>query len=405
MDPAWAQTHKFNCRDEHILLPISASMGVLGDFYATLIPCVLIPKLNLPRRQKLALYSLFLLGFLVVAAGIVRTYFINYVINETYDSTWYIWKFWIWTFVELYTSIIAASAPALKPFFRRFLVEPIVSKRGASSTYGPYHKTELREGREGHRGLWSNVRRSMPHADNSDLEKIGVVVGGDSTRKYELRTLPSGKVEPVQVNVGPQESLDLQSDSQASSLYPNEHNEWALPPTGRFDDGCPLRTYPTEIECPLPIPGPGRNPPVVEYASERRSVTPNRLTRSPSQCGHWTLIPRSSSLPTVQGGAKGGGSRDFAQHLSQGSVKTVRLRMESIRKADAEATAAHASQGPDDSDNEDGASKESSSDDALQLPMQRNIVSEDYDDNSLQLPRQGVGEDDEFRHSRVGLAL
>jgi len=143
MDPAWAQTHKFNCRDEHIALPISAATSVLGDFYTTLIPYVLIVKLNLPRRQKLALYSLFLLGFLVVAAGIVRTYFINYLINETYDNTWYLWKLWIWTFVELYISIIAASAPALKPFFRRFLVEPIMSKRGGSSTCGPYSKTEF----------------------------------------------------------------------------------------------------------------------------------------------------------------------------------------------------------------------------------------------------------------------
>jgi len=77
----------------------------------------------------------------------------------------------------------------------------------------------------------------MPHADTSDVEKIGMVFGGERTRKYELMTLPSGKVEPVQVSVGPQESLDLQPDSQVSSLYPNGHNECAFPLTGRSDDG------------------------------------------------------------------------------------------------------------------------------------------------------------------------
>jgi multidrug resistance efflux pump len=84
--------------------------------------------------------------------------------------------------------------------------------------------------------------------------------------------------------------------------------------------------------------------------------------------------------------------------------------MESIRKADAEATAArraaaHASHDSDDSYNEYVASEESSSDDALQLPKQRNLVNGDYDDTSLQLPRQGVVEDDGFRHSRVGFAV
>jgi hypothetical protein len=115
----WATTHKFTCADEHIALPVSAGLSVLGDFYSTLIPCVLILRLNLPRRQKLALYSLFLLGFLVVAAGIVRTIYINYLLNETYDNTWLLWKLWLWTLVQLYTSIAAASAPALKPFFSR----------------------------------------------------------------------------------------------------------------------------------------------------------------------------------------------------------------------------------------------------------------------------------------------
>jgi hypothetical protein len=68
----WTTTNKFTCVDDHVALPMSAGLSVLGDFYSTLIPCVLILRLNLPRRQKLALYSLFLLGFLVVAAGLVR---------------------------------------------------------------------------------------------------------------------------------------------------------------------------------------------------------------------------------------------------------------------------------------------------------------------------------------------
>jgi hypothetical protein len=412
LDPVWHLTHHFTCTDEHISLPTSASLSVVGDFYATMLPCILILKLDLPRRQKLALYSLFLLGFLVVAAGIVRTYFINYLINETYDNTWYLWKFWIWTLVELYISIIAASAPALKPFFRRFLVDPLTSRRGGSSSYARDHKAQSREEREVQRKLWSNASSTMPLGVNSDVEKIGMAVGGDGTRKYELRTLPSGKVEPVQITVGPQKSFDLQSDSQSSSLYPNEHSEWALPPTGPSDDSCPLRTYRAEIESLPPIPGPGRTAPVVGFVSGSRSVTPNRQMRSGSRQGHSTSIPRYSSQSNVRGGAERDRSQDLVRRSSQGSVKAARLRAESLRKADAEAAAARraaarrSGQDPDDSDIEYDASETSSSKETLQLPKQGSVDRDSgaYDDKSLNLPRQGIFDDDTFRRSKVGLA-
>lgn len=61
----------------------------------------------------------------VVVAGIVRTIHLNTVVNETYDVSWAMYPMWIWTVVELYIAIIAASAPALKPFFLVFLVDRI----------------------------------------------------------------------------------------------------------------------------------------------------------------------------------------------------------------------------------------------------------------------------------------
>ena len=411
LDFAWATTHKFTCVDEHVSLPTSAATSVFGDFYATLLPCILILKLDLPRRQKMALYSLFLLGFLVVAAGIVRTIFINYLINETYDNTWYLWKFWLWTLIELYISIMAASAPALKPFFRRYLVDPIASRKGGSSTYARNGKAQSNGAQ---RKLWSNTSSTMPMNDNSDIEKIGMAVGGDGTRKYELRTLPSGKVEPVQVHVRPQQSIDLHSESQASGLYLNEHSEWNLPPTGPSDDSSLLRTYRAEIDALLPVPGPGRPAPVVGLASGHRSVTPSRQMRSGSlrsgsQHGHSTSIPRYSSQPNFQGGPERDRSQDLARRSSQGSVKAARLRAESIKGASAGAAARRAArqaaQDPDDSDIGYLPSDTSSSNETLHLPKQRNVFSGDYDDKSLHLPRQGIVDDEGFRWGKAGRAV
>ena len=74
------------------------------------------------------------MGFIVVATGIIRTWYLNKLINGTFDVIWYVWEMWLWAILELCLSIMAASAPALKPFFRRFLIEPLSTRGGRSNT-------------------------------------------------------------------------------------------------------------------------------------------------------------------------------------------------------------------------------------------------------------------------------
>lgn len=64
-NPYWlAKGHKFSCGREEISLPLSGVFSVLGDFYSTVLPLLLVWNLQLPKRQKLALYTLFALGFM-----------------------------------------------------------------------------------------------------------------------------------------------------------------------------------------------------------------------------------------------------------------------------------------------------------------------------------------------------
>lgn len=401
----WALTHKFTCIDEHTALPLSGVLSLVGDLYATLLPCILIFKLDLPRQQKLALYPLFLLGFLVVVAGIVRTYSLDYLINHTYDNTWYLWKCWIWSMVELYISIIAASAPALNPFFRRFLLEPISSRKGASYSYARDQGAESRGERGAQRRLWSSL------GGNGEAEKMGTAVCGDGIQKYELRTLPNGKVEPVQMNVGLEKRFDVQSDSLASTFYPHEHSGWTLPVTRLVDDSCPLRAnraYRAGIETLPPIPGPGRPAPVVGFVGADRSGTPRHSLREESESRHSLPVPRYSVQSSARAGAERDRSDDPARRISQGSVKAGRLRADSLTQAAAAWRAAkRASRDPDDSDDaEYGPSNASTSDETLQLPKQRNVDRDSsvYDDQSLHLPRQGA-DLELFRQSRVGFAV
>jgi hypothetical protein len=425
----WAATHKFTCVDEHISLPMSAGLSTFGDFYSTLIPCALILSLNLPRRQNLAVYLLFSLGFLVVAAGLLRTIYVNYLINETYDNTWLLWKFWLWTLVELYTSIAAASAPALKPFFRRYLMDPITSGRRNSYSYSRDGQNPANGGRK---ELGSNVSSTVPLGNNSDVEKIAMSIHGDETRRYELRTLPNGKVEPVQIIAREEKSVEVRSSSPSSSLAPSEHNDWAVASIASSDDGCPLRTYRAEIEALTPIPGPGRPAPVVEYIGGSRqgsrSLTPNLQSRSPSQQGQQpTSILRLSQSNTELSVADRDQIEPLPRCLSQGSVRAARIKAESMKQSDiavpaADRVVAHHAAARTSRDQYDSEADlasvdyDTSVDDAssigetLRLPKQDLATdrASSCGDKSLHLPRQGSIEDDGddvFRRSRVGLAI
>ena len=180
-NPKWVKTHHYACGNEGVFQPAAGAFSVLGDFYSALLPMLLIMHLDLPRRQKFGLYCLFALAFLVVGAGIARTVLLNVILNQDYDFTWILWEMWIWGLIELYVGILAASAPSLKPFFQRFLVElvaSVVKRSVCKRTPSRYGYVECEPDREG----WSlkslsnrGLAMVMP-----DPEKIGVAHGGSN---------------------------------------------------------------------------------------------------------------------------------------------------------------------------------------------------------------------------------
>lgn len=73
-----------------------------------------------PRRQKIALNFIFSLGLLVVAAGSVRTYYLE-KLGHSLDLTWVGYDVYIWAQLEIQLSLICASAPVLRALFRAYL--------------------------------------------------------------------------------------------------------------------------------------------------------------------------------------------------------------------------------------------------------------------------------------------
>lgn len=90
------------------------------DLAVALMPTMLFWNLHLPRRQKIALWSLFAIGCMTAVASLIRFYYIYLDFYKSYDFTWWGFYLSVWTDVELSVAIICASAPALKAIFTKF---------------------------------------------------------------------------------------------------------------------------------------------------------------------------------------------------------------------------------------------------------------------------------------------
>ncbi|KAK5945025.1 hypothetical protein PMZ80_002228 [Knufia obscura] len=120
-DLGWNSSHNWKCGNEGISLPASGINTVLADIYCTVLPLALVVTLKIPRRQKIALYYLFGLGFLACGAAIARVTYLCRLLWKSWDFTWMVYDMWIWNVVELYIGIFVACAPSLKPLVRSIM--------------------------------------------------------------------------------------------------------------------------------------------------------------------------------------------------------------------------------------------------------------------------------------------
>ena len=161
--PQYYAAHKYHCGSEQVTQPLVAILNLFGDFYSTLLPLILVSRLALPKPQKAALYGLFSLGFLVVISGAVRTVYAYQVVNVTYDFSWTLWKLWVWGEVELWVAVYAASAPALKPLFKKYFQDfPSSSSRTQHELRRDRTVHVVRSNERGGLGRVEKVKISFP---------------------------------------------------------------------------------------------------------------------------------------------------------------------------------------------------------------------------------------------------
>ncbi|KAK4894142.1 hypothetical protein LTR27_007508 [Elasticomyces elasticus] len=103
-----------HCLDEGLATLAAGILNIVNDLLAALVPIPLVMRLRMPMRQRIGVSVLFGLGFIVIVAGSVRTYYIWKGLMATWDETWYAYPLWIAAAVEIDVGVICACAPALK---------------------------------------------------------------------------------------------------------------------------------------------------------------------------------------------------------------------------------------------------------------------------------------------------
>jgi hypothetical protein len=221
-----------DCRSEYAKTMSQAITTAISDFIVWVLPMPTFYRANLPLAQRLGVITLFSFGLLVVVAACMRTYWIHYVIVETYDVTWYGSQLWMWTAVETRLGIICGCVPWLRSLvklWRSYIIDLTKKWRNLKADG---RRTSMAKGgtvvRLDSHGTRSNNENRRPTMDKGAavvrVDSLGAaLVDGNAGKEIEKKRKEKtkGKGEEMEMesqlqlqrNRGREEYVDLESGS------------------------------------------------------------------------------------------------------------------------------------------------------------------------------------------------
>ncbi|KAF2832732.1 hypothetical protein CC86DRAFT_401479 [Ophiobolus disseminans] len=121
------QGYKFHCFDEGADVVAASILSAIQDLITAILPTFLYWNLQIPMRQKVALFGIFAIGYGGVALGGLRAYYSWRTFYETYDVIWSTWDLMLTSLLELHVGCFCANAPSLKVFFKHFFHAKLTS--------------------------------------------------------------------------------------------------------------------------------------------------------------------------------------------------------------------------------------------------------------------------------------
>ncbi|KAK0719245.1 hypothetical protein B0H67DRAFT_486181 [Lasiosphaeris hirsuta] len=168
------------CIDSLTVWYLTSIMNIVTDFIVFMVPMPAIRSLQLPRRQKVLVASIFCLGFFTCAISIVRLFTLHGAINTT-DPTWDNVPSAYWSIVEINCGILCASLPPLRPLLRRLNISGLSGLSGGHAS-------------EGYRHQDGNAKRSLSKSSEAAAGLAGK--GG----VYPLTNVTTGSQEGLHEN-------------------------------------------------------------------------------------------------------------------------------------------------------------------------------------------------------------
>ncbi|KAH3968205.1 hypothetical protein HBH98_070930 [Parastagonospora nodorum] len=262
------QGYPHECINEGADIVANGIISTVQDFIVAFLPSLLCWKLQMPTRQKFALYGIFAIGYSTVAIGALRSYSTYLIYFKTYDVTWGANDCFLYAMLELHIGAICANAPALKVFFKQILssdrVTKIISRssksRSNGSHNGPKQERSNTATRQGPSALVSKSSAWIPimflrssHSTNSN--------GYISESNTNIMTDKHGGI--VKMNTfGQSDSQRRDSDSLSDPSGP-EYKDLILSPLSHGPDlemGVMRDSHMSNISALPPIHAPPPSP-------------------------------------------------------------------------------------------------------------------------------------------------
>ncbi|KAH8711824.1 hypothetical protein GQ44DRAFT_432071 [Phaeosphaeriaceae sp. PMI808] len=136
--------YKFHCFDEGADVFAASVISTTQDLLTAVLPTFLYWNLQIPLRKKIALVSIFALGYGVVAMGGLRVYFSWRTFYETYDITWSSWALMLVSALELHIGAFCANAPTFKVFLKHIFHDKLTLSSKSKSPAGSSGKKNER---------------------------------------------------------------------------------------------------------------------------------------------------------------------------------------------------------------------------------------------------------------------
>ncbi|PNS20585.1 hypothetical protein CAC42_312 [Sphaceloma murrayae] len=215
----WDHTQPGKCMPQWPIFFGNSYLNIITDLMIILSPLPVLSNLQMPKRQKLALGGVFLIGSLVCIISVVRLVLL-YQAQSSPDFSYDNVAPATWSIIEANVAIITSSAPALKAIVIRIFPGFGSTRSGTNSKAAKYGRSTAAEKSR-------NQTNIMSRNDDTDYghEMRTGIMGGALTHGDEEQALVEGKI-----NVMTTITAEVNSDSDSTGSRSQSRNNHGGPP-------------------------------------------------------------------------------------------------------------------------------------------------------------------------------